>query len=182
MVKNIVLIRHGESEKDKTNPQRGLTSRGKNQIKNASEKIKKIISGSSKIVSTATVRTEQTAQIISGILGVNFETTSINLRVDNFDLIEEEFGKVSDIVFKYFGKFENGKMDSRITSPVEILNRFNKLIKKFKCENLIIVGHSAALECFIEYQDRFIANTNFKKELEYGEFIVLSRNDKLLNI
>lgn len=182
MLKRIILIRHGESQKDKQNPKRGLTKRGVKQIEDAAISIKKIMIGNCKIITTDTNRTRQSSIILSKILDLDFETTELNLRVDNFDLIERENKNKSNLVFKYFKTFEDGKLNAKIATPVEILNRFIDLISNYKCDTIIIVGHSGALESFIVYQDKFIPAMKFKKELEYGEFIVLNRNDKLLNI
>src|SRR3989338_7124599 len=67
-IQKILLIRHGETEKDKSNPSRGLTEKGISQIRLVSKVIRPFISSNTQILSSDTNRAKQTAQIIGETL------------------------------------------------------------------------------------------------------------------
>lgn len=175
MPKTIIVIRHGESESDKNNPYRRLTPVGKSQIAESAKKIKELMGNSGgQIVTTQTTRTIQTATILSKILEFPVKETRINLRVENFGIIEERYPKSKNLTFKYFEDFKNGKLDPTIPAPTQIAGNFLKVIGKFENELIIIVSHGAALESFVLYQSTYKTNKVVNNELNYGEFIVLN--------
>lgn len=178
MIKKIILIRHGESERDKTNPDRKITPRGIRQIQKAAYDIIPVVNGKKcEIISTATVRTVQSAKIISEKLGIPYSKTSPNLRVENINVLEKKYPKEKDITFLYFKIFEKGVLPQEIPSPKIVVKRFFKAFKGLADNEIaIVVGHSGALESFALYQDLFLSKTKLKRELKYGEFIVLTRN------
>lgn len=177
MVKTIILIRHGESEKDKNNPKRGLTSNGISQIKNTAKKLVSLIENKScLIITTKTKRTRRSAAILSKILKIKVKQTQIGLRVDNFDVIEAKYPKTKNQTFMYFNDYDTNQLESSVPAPNVIANRFLKIAGKLEQDLIIFVGHGAALESFVKYQSVFISNKILEKELEYGEFIVLERS------
>lgn len=174
MINKIILIRHGESEKDKTNPNRNITTKGIKQIRLSSIKIKRVIKNeNSLIICSNTLRTKNSGQIISEKLGLDLVVSKSNLRVQNIQLLER---KKRVLLLDYFESFQKGTLPKSIPSPIKVANRFLMLVKKYsKYESLIIVGNSGGLESFITYQKKFIPDSPFKRELKYGEFVVLKR-------
>lgn len=169
----IILVRHGESEKDKTNLLRKLTTRGKNQILKTADKIKPLAKkGESEIITTTTPRAVESAKIISSNLAIPIKRNFGNLRVENIDKLGNSKDELS---FVYFEKFRKGKLPQTIPSPNKVVKRFFAAINKTCSKILVIVGHSGALETFTVFQERFIPDRKISKELRYGEFIVLKR-------
>lgn len=173
MPDQIILIRHGESEKDKNNPLRQLTENGKKQIANAGAVLKNLMdTPDAEIISTTAPRAVQSAQILAQKLGVPFKKRFANLRVENIELIS---ANPDNLTFKYFSAFEAGVLPKRVPSPRAIVRRFLKAVDTSNARILIIVGHSGALESFANYQDLFSPDKRLKRELRYGEFVVLTR-------
>ncbi len=176
-LQKIILIRHGESEKDKNKPLRGITPRGKYQMEKTAKNIHSLVrSKSCEIISTKTIRTKQSAEILSGVIQVPFQISGNNLRVENIKSLSININSKKDLTFHYFDKYRKALLPAKIPPPTTIAKRFLRVVKKFKkAEVLIIVGHSGALEAFALYQDVFKPQKQIQKELNYGEFIVLTR-------
>lgn len=176
MIKTIILVRHGETEKDKNNPNRKITLNGKSQIKQTALEIQKLISGNGIIVTTKTKRTRMSSKIIKNILDLKIKQTQISLRVDNFDLIEKKYKNEKNIVFKYFEDFKKNNLNPKISSPIEIAGRFLRIIGGLEKDFIIFVGHGGALESFALFQNAYKPIVPTTKDLGYGKFIVLKSN------
>jgi broad specificity phosphatase PhoE len=182
MLKDIILVRHGQSQKDKSNPQRKLTSTGAKQILNTSKEIYNLfpsVKVSLEIFTSNTTRTIMSANILANYFKIGEVKTSANIRVKNIDLLETVTDE--DITVKYFSLFENNQLSKTITPPPIVAARFLKVVTKINesTENIIIVGHGTALEAFAYYQDIFIPAIHFSKELGYGDWLWLKR--KVIN-
>lgn len=177
MIKIIILIRHGEPERDKSNPERKLTPMGQKQIKRAGERILSLVKNRKCIIlTTPTVRTIQSAEIISKILKVPYQKARADLRVENINKIEKSAEGKVDITFLYLKIFKERKLPKKIPSPKTIARRFFEQLKKIKNKDIvIIVGHSGALESFALNQKVYKPSKEITKELAYGEFVVLER-------
>lgn len=170
--KTLILIRHAESEKNKNNPLRSLTSRGKLQAQKAATALSLLVSGSVEIISTTTPRTMETGKILSKILTVPFDKTFENLRVENIN----ELGNSSEnLTLIYFKKYKENSLPKNLPTPSEIVRRFIKAISQIECDTLIIVGHSGALETFASFQKNYKFNGPISDELNYAEFLVLNK-------
>ncbi len=177
MLETIVLIRHGESQKDKSNPDRKLTIKGRKQVASAAKAIASIAdNGKIKIICTNTTRTTESAQIFSKIMKLNFETIQVNLRVKNIEKLKT--GNTEDLTFKYFKMFDKNNLPEEVTSPILLARRFLRITLRFNnfYKTLILVGHAGGLESIANYQKVFLPSQPIKKELGYGEFIVLKKN------
>lgn len=152
MTNKIIVIRHGETEADKTNPTRKLTPLGISQINMAAKKIEKEVKGKiALIVCNNTFRTIQSAQILSRNLGLKFIVAKANLRI----------------------KVVDGK---EVPSRINMARRFLWVVKKYNYANiLIIVGNGGALESFINYQTIYKPSRKISRELKYAEFVILKR-------
>lgn len=177
MLKTVILIRHGESEQKKDDPERKITPKGKRQIEDVIGGIEPLVKNKKcEIISTPTPRTVESAKIISVKLNLPFRKTFPKLRVENIKKITSK-KQSSELTFAYFEKAEKGRLPNEVPAPTEIVNRFSQAISKVsKNEVLIVVGHSGALETFVNYQKLFKARKKLRKELSYGEFIVLERD------
>lgn len=171
--KKIFLVRHGRTGRDKNNPLRPITNLGKIGVVKTANEIKKLIDNRpTEIISTPTVRATQTGKIISDILKVDLNNTFKNLRIENITSIGNPD---DDLTFIYIGKYKKGELPKDIPNPIVICKRFMEAISNTKSENLIIVGHSGALETFAIFQKEYSLSKPILKELKYSEFIVLER-------
>lgn len=174
MPNKIILLRHGESEKDKENPLRGLTEKGKKQIAETGTVLKKLTSNQSvEIISSTTPRAVQTAEIIAKALEAPFTKRFCNLRIEN---IEQVSGDQENLTARYFEAFAKRKaLPSKVPSPRAMVRRFLDAVDTSNAEVVIIAGHSGALEAFAGFQTIFTSEKKLERELKYGEFIVLAR-------
>ncbi len=171
MLKTIILVRHGETEKDKTNPERSLTARGVTQMVSCAKKLEPIINRKNAvIITTNTLRAQRSAQIISKELKIPVVAIFNDLRVENLDLLGEVPNK--QLFEKYF---EQKGLPKSIPTPKEMAERFMKAVQSQNpSEVVIVVGHGLALESFAYYQERLKSSLANLSELDYSEFIVLS--------
>ena len=169
MLKTIILVRHGETEKDKTNPERNLTARGVAQMISSAKKLKPIIKGiNTVLITTNTLRAQRSAQIISEELNIPVVAIFNDLRVENLD----QLGEIPDkeLFEKYF---QQKNLPKSIPTPKEMAKRFIKAVQSQNSEVVIVVGHGIALECYDFYQKQFKSSLPNLFELDYGNFIVL---------
>src|SRR3989344_6614127 len=122
MLNKIILIRHGESEKDKNNPLRGLTEKGKKKIAETGVVLKKLAAKQSvEIISSTTPRAVQTAEILAKVLNVPFTKRFCNLRVENIEQVSQD---PDNLTFRYFAAFDKKSLPSKVPSPRAIVRRF----------------------------------------------------------
>ena len=173
MPNKIIIIRHGESEKDKSNPLRGLTEKGKKQIAETGVVLKKLAANQSvEIISSTTPRAVQTAEIFAKALEAPFTKRFCNLRVEN---IEQVSRNQENLTAKYFEAFAKKALPFKVPSPRAMVRRFLDAVGASNAEIVIIAGHSGALEAFAAFQTIFTSEKKLERELKYGEFIVLTR-------
>ncbi len=172
MITQVVIIRHGLSEKDKMDPKRGITNLGKNQIKSTGQFLKSLTKGKSVVIITSDVpRAQQSAGVLSRELAADVKTFS-NMRVDNLDFLSKDQDKLFNL---YFRLFDRGKLPKVVISPNQVAKRFLDIIASAgDYEIAVIVGHSVALEAFANYQEIFLPKKTLK-ELGYAEFAVLEK-------
>lgn len=175
MIKKVILIRHGESEKDKSKPDRNLTDDGRAQIKKTSRAMASVVRGRrAEIIATTTPRAIQSAEILSRELRVPFWKTFPKLMVENIKRIQSDTTK--DLTFRYFELFTRGQLPRDIPTPLAMVKRFEDALVAIKEKDIaIIVGHSGALEAFANYQKVFVPEERLSRELNYAEFVVLER-------
>lgn len=176
MVDTVIVIRHGETLKDKNNPKRNLTKRGVRMLEKKAEELKRFVNiGASEIVCTPTVRTRISARILGSKLNIPVREKEYNLRVDNLDRLNLE--KIDNVTEFYFQASKDTKLPRKVPSPKTVARRFLQAIMEsdFSTETLIIVSHSVALESFVKYQSTYAPKNLPDGELKYGEFIVLNK-------
>ncbi len=176
MLNTIILIRHGETEANKENPSRGLTSRGRKQVIKTAIAIQKSIVGPCKIISTSTQRARESSRVISERLNIPIAAEFENLRVENIQEIGTK-RNYKDLTALYFHLFSESKLPKIIPTPLEMAKRFLLAISSL-VENpftIIVVGHSAALESFANYQTKYLPTQKIKGELKYGQFVILKK-------
>lgn len=173
--KLLILIRHGETEKDKTNPNRKLTKNGKKQVKSTCKKLKPHLKNLKGIVITSDrLRALETANIVSKEFGIKIVKEISNSSVENITILENEKPIDLDLTFYYFKNYIDGKLPKAIPSPKTISRRIMRVIGKFVNPGFIIViGHGIALESLAVFQNKYKLVGKLNKELEYGDYLIL---------
>ena len=174
-IQKILLIRHGETEKDESNPSRGLTEKGISQIRLVSKVIRPFISSNTQILSSDTNRAKQTAQIIGETLSIK-DLHILPLRIVGAENIREivwENEKRKIRPTKTYLSLENYK-ELNIESPIELAKRWTKELNSINAKTLIVVGHEASLEAFLYNQKVFkLVCKSFKTYFDYGDWAYL---------
>lgn len=180
MTNKVILLRHGETTADKNNPQRGLTKRGEKQIETAAKEIKKIIDSQKAVIIAAnTKRARQSAKILAEYLKIPLVSKRPNLRITNIEIIKNlsNIYSKADLVQKYFKLVKTNRLPITVEKPDTVVSRFKKVINLMKpFPIIIIVGHAGAIETFAKCQEEYKPKTLIKREIAYGQFIVLERN------
>lgn len=179
MIKTIIILRHGETTKDKNNPQRGLTKLGKKQMEVAGLKIKKIVGSQKAVVITAnTKRARQSAIILVKCLKIPLSKKRPNLRITNIEKLKKfsiMYPKAS-LTQIYFKLFKTKKLPDFVEKPDIIVSRFIKVINLMKFFSIvIIVSHAGAIEAFVKFQNKYKVKKIINNEITYGKFIILER-------
>lgn len=186
-IQNIILVRHGETTKDKSDSNRRLTSRGKADMKLTAKKIQKFINCDVTLTSANNNRAIESAEILSTCLKIPFKK-DISLEVDSFlikswDPIKKL--QVSDTNYKdrdlteiYFDLYQKDMLPKDVTSPEIVGQKFYKIIKNLKLTTkcLIIVANGGSLESAAFYQSFYVPKFGdklYQKPINYSEFIIL---------
>lgn len=178
-MKQVILIRHGETEKDKSNPSRGLTSKGVKQILDSALHIGPLLKGSVAIICSKTPRARQTADIIAKQLQI--ENVSVHdLRIQGAKNIEETIMKnnsTSRPAKVYLTQIKNYEK-YQVESPAELSKRWTQILTKTLVQTVIVVGHEASLEAFLYNQKTYtLIKKNFRKYFNYGNWAYLVDSD-----
>lgn len=179
MVKTVVVIRHGETTANKTDPKRGLTDLGAKKTNAQAEKIKAIIgTRKTEIVCTKTTRSIESAEILSSILDSPIRAKKYDLRVDRLYLLESSGDEL--ILEKYINATNGNKLPAKVPSPKTVARRFLGAIVESEpeVEVLVVVSHSIAIEAFLRYQSVYSSDKKtINSQLDYSDFVVLERSD-----
>lgn len=173
MTNKVFVIRHGESEKNKLDPKRGLTLRGKRQMRLLGKRLlaeldeRKIL-----IVTTDQYRTTESVKFFIGPRKVKVKINP-DLRVANLGELTTNKPPDLDLTFYYFSLFETNSLPITIQSPKKVANRFLKEVDK-NYETIIFIGHSGAIESFVNYQKVYIPAKKLNQELKYAEVVELN--------
>ncbi len=183
MIQRIVLIRHGQTEKDKTNPNRKLTEIGRNQIIETCKIISKKVPGIRKnleIFSSNTNRTIESAMLIRQFFGLKSITKFSNMRVLNIDSWITNSACERDVTARYFDSYLSYNLPNEVSTPKFVAESFLENLNKVRnqTKNVIIIGHGSALESFAFFQTRYKPSTRFVKELDYGDWLLLRKKVK----
>lgn len=176
MIKNIILVRHGETTQDKEDPERGLTARGKAQMINVARILSKVIDGKkSVIVCTSTKRSIQSAFILADDLAIPLIKSKRQLRVKNIKQIIPV--KKISLTSYYLELYRKGKLPKFVTTPGKIVENFFHEMKNLNksYETIIFVGHSGGLESILNFQSKYNVVGEYLSEFNYGDFVEMVR-------
>lgn len=179
MIKRIILVRHGQTTADKNNPNRGLTELGQKQIKEVADKLAKYFQSDQKvkIVACNTIRAKMSGKIISKKINQDLTVSRVNLRIKNIETLKKFSVRSGlDLTSTYWQLFKENRLPLRVEKPTKTVKSFYEIIRKYqKWTILIIVGHAGSLETFAKFQNQYRSKKIIKKELNYGQFIILDR-------
>ena len=164
-MKRLILVRHGQTTKDKTNPDRGLSPRGIIQVKALSQRLQSLVIPPTIILHSPTHRAQQTASIIAKTFHAN--TKPADLRLKNIDLLQLK-GMQPAPAYLNLNQYGN------IESPPELVNRWLKIFNSINHTTVIAISHEASLEAFFYHQTRFkLEHKSFRKFFNYTDFASL---------
>jgi broad specificity phosphatase PhoE len=178
MKKTIIIVRHGETTKNKTNSDRGLTLVGRKQMVLSATKIKKLLSPKGKIaiVFGNSRRTMLSANIISTMLNNSVVFSSPNLRLEGFSRFAE---RLSNPVQRYIESSLNNKLPEYVETPAIAINKFNSvtdsLLSRF--DVIIVVSHGGFLDVIAKFHPLFIKAN--RTPINYGKFRHIFFEDNL---
>lgn len=173
---HIILIRHGETSKDKTLNDRELTRYGIAQIKSRAKELGFILEGETIILHTPAFRAKQSASILAKILK-HSETMTADLRISNIDLLADEIERslkqglrVAEV---YLSHSDQKLQDMGIETPRHLYRRWMSIFQKYRNKNIICVSHEGSLEAFCSIQNRLkCVHKTFDKYFDYSDYII----------
>lgn len=179
-MKNLILMRHGETTQIKSDPRRGLTPEGMLKV----AKIAGLLKNQFKekefaIVLSATERARETGKILSK----NMKITSVierNMRILNLDHITDKIkqneGKNIRPAKTYLSLDKKYLELNNVETPEELVIRWNNLIHEINKENVIIISHECSLEAYYYYQQSLkLVKKTFNKYFDYSDFAILTK-------
>ncbi len=179
-MENLILIRHGETGDNKSDPKRALTKEGQRKV----GEVALLLSRNFKdkeflILTTDTYRAVQTSNILAKELTVN-KIVKSKLRILNLDnlrsIIQSNEKKRIRPAKTYLSMPDNQLKELEVETSDQVFNRWTKLIKDFKAKNVIIVSHECSLEAFLSKQKGYtVIRKSFKKYFNYGDFAILTK-------
>lgn len=202
-MKNVLLIRHGQSEWNKLNLFTGfknvdLTSEGINEAKKASKKFKELGIKFDLVYTSLLSRAQKTAKIILDELGQLESLTENNKIIDNLALNERDYGDLTGLDKKEtadkYGeeqvhKWRRGYADrppggeSLEDVVIRVKKYFNfEIIKQIHLDsnkNILIAAHGNSLRALLLVMGIYEINNINSVELSTGVPIhVIFKNDK----
>ena len=164
-MKRLILVRHGQTTPDKSNPDRGLSPHGIIQIKALSLLLQPLIIKPTIIIHSPTYRAKQTARIIAKQLSIRTKTA--NLRLKNVGNLQP--GNIRPAQ-AYLSLNQYGNIES----PQKLVNRWLKIFNSVTHTTVIAISHEASLEAFFYHQTTFkLERKSFRKFFDYADFASL---------
>lgn len=161
----LILVRHGQTTQDKTNPDRGLSPSGIIQVKILSQRLQSLVIQPAIILHSQTHRAQQTAFIIARRLHIN--TKPADLRLKNIDLLQPKDARPAQA---YLSLNQYGNIES----PQELVDRWLKIFNSVNHSTVIAISHESSLEAFFYHQIVFkLEYKSFRKFFGYADFTSL---------
>lgn len=179
-MKKLILIRHGETTKDKSDEKRVLTSNGIARSKELAQELSSHIENTNKtvIIHTGKLRSIETAVLVAH----NNDITNIeqlNFRIKHLGILSNQLNSAKDAseslvecylkLHKQFLEIENKK---------DYITRIEKELEKvFQIYDLVIaVSHEVSMEVFIEYSVKYdLIIKTFGTTTNYSDYAVLKQ-------
>ncbi len=174
-MKKLILVRHGQTTSNKSNPDRGLSPRGVKQVINLASKLRSSIIIPAAIIYSTTKRASQTAHILGRYLSItDISPAPIRIKnVDNIALIIKHQQKQGITPAQAYLSLGNYKKYG-VESPAQLAKRWLNIIKPIKAQTIILVSHEASLDAFLRFQYRFRLNqTSFDQFFDYADYAIL---------
>ncbi|MFQ5493284.1 MAG: histidine phosphatase family protein [Candidatus Dojkabacteria bacterium] len=181
-MKKLILVRHGETQRDKRNPDRKLTSQGIEQTRDLSRRLVQYINGKIRILHTPSLRAAQTAEIIAKQLAgydIKPKLSTIKARVRNIDAMGTEIRKGKEAGTKPAETYlhKHSRFPS-VETPQQFVARIESAIKSIIEETVLIVSHEGSLEALFYSTTVFETKyKNFDRYFSYSDFAVLHRRE-----
>ena len=170
-MKKIILVRHGQTIQDKSNPDRGLSPVGIKQVSNLAQSLNLSIISPAVILHSNTHRAAQTAHIIGQSLSIT-NICSANLRIQHIDKIAQLIRHHPAQAYLSLKRYHHYGVES----PAQLTKRWLKIISPLKAKTIILVSHEASLEAFLYSQKIFnVKHKSFNQFFDYADYALISR-------
>jgi len=176
-MKRLILIRHGQTQISKSDPERTLTIEGEDSIADAAEKIMPYLVGRVVILHSPTLRTRQSAIVIGEVIGCE-DIRSADLRMigPEFLAARANAGDLLGISAAVVYMRKMHIQPDQIETPAQLVNRFDEIFKSYEEETVIAVSHEPSIRAFMEAMSGYdVLFKSFESDLLYADFIVLER-------
>ena len=165
-MKRLILVRHGQTTPDKSNPDRRLFSAGIRQVKALSRRLRPLLIHPAIILHSPAHRAHQTAQILAQELAIP-SLRPAPLRIKNINLLQLKGRRPAQA---YLSLNQHGNIES----PQDLVGRWLKIFNSIKHATVIAVSHEASLEAFFYHQTTFkLERKSFRKFFDYADFASL---------
>ncbi len=192
-MKRIYLMRHGQSEGNKTGIVQGtndshLSEKGIMEAEAVSKRFKKF--KIDKIYTSELARARETAEIIGKEHGVEVEVVPEFIELSfgvwqgvDFDIIKTKYKEEFNLWKKSPHKFDVEGFEGIENGKKRMLKGLKRVAEKDGCENILIVSHGSALKCLIigllelensVYKNMVMANTGLSL-IERGDYNTIVR-------
>ncbi len=174
-MRNLIILRHGKTDKNKLKHTRRLTPDGQLQVFNLASELKNYCAKRTCIYCSPTVRAKETALIISKIVA-STKIIMAECRVLGIDTIKntieanERIGITPINTYFHLQNYES----IGVESPQALVFRWLKLCESCDAETIIIVSHEVTLEAFFYYQIFFkVIYQSFTINFDYADYAIL---------
>lgn len=171
----LILIRHGETTGDKTNPHRTLTARGVRAVRRVCQVLAPYIGGRIVVICSPTARAVQSASIIKNI--VKADMRQAELYISGEDKIEEllklEGAARADKVATYLSSHHHDSVG--IEAPTSLTRRWENIFGVYgrTHDTVIAVSHGGALDAFTLHCKSFdLIKKSYQRYFDYADYVI----------
>lgn len=176
-MKRLILIRHGQTQKGKNDPERTLTLEGEDSITEAAERLRPYLIGEVVILHSPTLRTRQSAIIIAEVLGCeDIRTAGLRMIGPEYIASRANSSELLGIPAAAVYMQKMHAQHDQIEASEQLVTRFNEIFSSYQEDSVIAVSHEPAIMCFLNaVKDFSVLYKSFEQDLYYADFIVLEK-------
>lgn len=174
--RKIIVVRHGKTHDDKSDPNRTLTEEGIEELQKTRDEVSKHLQGEVGYFTTNKKRAIDTLMHITG--SAMIDRNEWNFKVDSgekFDKVVAE-GRSKGITPAYLYMELDNYEQWDVESPQELQQRWRDyLLTTGELDTALIITHEGAIEAFVETNEDY-DETETNREgryFGYGEFAIL---------
>jgi len=180
MTKVLILMRHAETTKNKSNLNRGISVKGKKLHTRKSEELLSKVTDMSnaRMFCSESKRAVQSAMITKKIVRTTKSITIDKFRLNNIENIEDIIQSNSlrgwTPAQTYLQLIASAKKGLEVESPDVLIARWDKLTKETGPNVILIISHECSLEAYLYFQKGYkLQVKSFDKYFGYSDYAIL---------